>query len=375
MFSKNTLSKRVNSFDIIKIKSTSNPQTITFGSPFTTESEEIIHSVSVTYHSYGNYIPGKTKVVWVCHALTGNSDVFDWWPGLFGTNGLFNPNEYFIICANVIGSSYGSTCPNSINENGEKYLQNFPLITPRDMSRIHEQLRIYLEIETIDILIGASLGGQQAIEWAIEHPSLIKQLILIATNARHSAYGIAFNEAQRQAIYNDPTFGNGNIDDAKEGLKIARAIAMISYRSYQGYAITQTDENNNKLDDFKASSYQRYQGQKLADRFNAYSYIVLSKAMDAHNVGRKRDSISKALQEIRSKTLIIGIDSDNLFPTSEQKFLKNKIENAKYAEISSAFGHDGFLVEGEKLKDIINDFLHNDFKKFSPTIFKHKKTI
>jgi homoserine O-acetyltransferase len=145
---------------------------------------------------------------------------------------------------------------------------------------------------------------------------------------------------------------------------------MISYRSYQGYGITQTDDDLNKIDDFKASSYQRYQGQKLANRFNAYSYVTLSKAMDSHNVGRNRESIEAALSLITAKTLVIGIDTDNLFPISEQLFLKKNIKDAKYITISSAFGHDGFLVEGDKLKEIINDFLKNDFRRFSPTTFK-----
>ena len=195
---------------------------------------------------------------------------------------------------------------------------------------------------------------------------------MVATNARHSAYGIAYNETQRQAIYNDPTYGKGSIDDAKDGLKVARAIAMISYRSYQGYEITQTDEDLNKIDDFKASSYQRYQGQKLANRFNAYSYITLSRAMDSHNLGRGRESIEKALNKITARTLVIGIDSDYLFPVSEQKFLHENIKGSQFITISSDFGHDGFLVEGKQLEQIIDDFLTNDFKKHLVTTFKKR---
>jgi homoserine O-acetyltransferase len=372
MFFQNTFSSNTNTLTVENtlLEFDSNPINKTFDTLFITESNETLNGLSITFHAYGKYIPGKTKVVWACHALTGNSDVFDWWPGLFGENDYFNPKDYFIICANVIGSSYGSTSSDHKDENGNLYLNNFPTVTPRDMARAHEILRTELGIEQIDILIGASLGGQQAVEWAIEQPSVFKQLILVATNARHSAYGIAYNETQRQAIYNDPTYGKGSIDDAKDGLKVARAIAMISYRSYQGYEITQTDEDLNKIDDFKASSYQRYQGQKLANRFNAYSYVTLSKAMDAHNVGRNKESIEAALAQITAKTLVIGIDSDNLFPVSEQIYLKEHIKGAKYIAISSAFGHDGFLVEGPKLKEIIDDFLVNDFRRFSPTTFK-----
>lgn len=350
-----------------------NPIQIALNESFTTEGGENIENIIITYHTYGTYNATTSKVVWVCHALTGNSDVFDWWGGLFGENDYFNPKEYFIICANVIGSCYGSTGADHIDSTGKLYLNNFPLVTPRDMARIHEKLRVKLGIENIHLLIGSSLGGQQASEWAIEQPDIIEQLILIATNARHSAFGIAYNESQRLAIYNDATFGNGTLEDAKEGLKVARSIAMISYRSYKGYELTQTDEDLYKTDDFKSSSYQRYQGLKLANRFNAYSYITLSKAMDSHNLARGRDSIEDALAKIKARTLVIGIDSDYLFPVSEQIYLHENIKDSQYITISSDFGHDGFLVEGKQLEQIIDDFLTNGFKKHLITTFKKKE--
>ncbi len=347
-----------------------NPQLYTLETPFITEGKKVINDLKITFHTYGCFVPGKSKVIWACHALTGNSDVFDWWKGLFGEDELFNPKDYFIVCANVIGSSYGTTGPDSLNVEGNIYLNDFPLITPRDMARAHELLRVHLGISKINTLIGASLGGQQALEWSIEQPEVIENLILIATNARHSAYGIAFNESQRLAIYGDPTYGKGSIDDAKNGLAVARSIAMLSYRSYSGYGKTQSNEENDIVDNFKASSYQTYQGQKLANRFNAYSYITLSKAMDSHNVGRGRYSIENALKQIEAKTLVVGIDSDALFPVSEQLFLKNNIPFSEFATISSDFGHDGFLVENEQLNKIISDFLYNQFKKHLPTTFK-----
>ncbi len=336
----------------------SNPKVFEYNSSFQTEGNQTIHNLQIAYHTYGNYIPNVSKVVWACHALTGNSDVYDWWAGVFGENALFNPNEYFIVCANVIGSSYGSSSSSSLDENGKLYLNNFPLVTPRDMAYAHSLLKNHLGITSIYTLIGASLGGQQAVEWSILEPSIFENLILIATNARHSAFGIAFNESQRLAIYGDPTYGNGSIDDAKYGLSVARSIAMISYRSYEGYVKTQTNEGDETVDNFRASSYQSYQGQKLANRFNAYSYITLCKAMDSHNVGRGRGSIEKALSGISAKTLVIGIDSDYLFPLVEQVYLKENIQGAQLATISSDFGHDGFLVENEQLLKIIGGFIH-----------------
>ena len=341
---------------------------------FQLENGFVFEELQVAYHTYGTLNAKKNNVIWVCHALTANSDVFDWWKGIFGENDLFNPKDHFIVCANILGSHYGTTGPLNYPTNEQPLLHDFPAFTTRDLARIHDLLRLELGIEKIQLLIGASLGGQQALEWSIEQPDLIEKLVLIATNARHSAYGIAFNETQRQAIYTDLTYGNGTVDGGTNGLKTARAIAMLSYRSYEGYLKTQTSLDNHLTEDFPAASYQRYQGQKLADRFNAYSYVLLSKAMDAHNVGRKRASIEIALQFIKAKTLVIGIDSDLLFPVSEQAFLAEWIPNAHLATIDSDFGHDGFLVEHKQLSDLLSDFLYNDLKKHRPTVFKKQVT-
>ena len=326
-------------------------------------------NLTISFHTFGRLNARKSNVVWVCHALTANSNVEEWWDGLFGTHRLFDPDEYFIVCANSLGSCYGTTGPLS-DENDGPLLDCFPAITTRDMSRAHDVLRRHLGLDSIYTLIGASLGGQQALEWAIESPNLFENLILIATNAHHSAYGIAFNESQRTAIYNDRTFGNGQLNGGKEGLALARSIAMLSYRSYEGYEKTQSESSNQYLNAFRASTYQNYQGKKLADRFCAYSYVTLSKAMDAHNVGRDRVSIECALKEIKASTLVIGISSDSLFPTNEQKTLANHIHDADYVEIHSDFGHDGFLIETEKLESLISDFLRKEYGQIRPTVFK-----
>ena len=341
-----------------------------YPSSFVLESGVILDSLQIAYHTYGSLNDSKNNVIWVCHALTANSDVFDWWSGVFGENDLFNPNDQFIVCANIVGSCYGSSGPLNTEIDGQLALDHFPFISTRDMAKAHDLLRVHLGLEKIKVLIGASLGGQQALEWSIDQPTVIENLILIATNARHSAYGIAFNETQRLAIFADQTFGNGNVDGGRQGLITARAIAMLSYRSYNGYTKTQTNPGNHNTDDFLAASYQRHQGEKLANRFNAYSYLTLSKAMDAHNVGRKRASVEIALQQIRANTLVIGIESDLLFPIQEQEHLSEWIPHAQFGKIDSDFGHDGFLVENKQLTDLIKDFLYNDFKQNRPTIFK-----
>lgn len=326
--------------------------------PFTLESGKQLPTVQVAYHTFGTYSENK-PVIWVCHALTANSDVSDWWNGLFGENDLFNHAEYFIVCANVLGSCYGTTGPSSEYLSKDESFLNFPLITPRDMANLHESLRINLNINKIDILIGSSLGGQQAQEFAFTLKEKLSKLILIATNAKHSPYGIAFNESQRLAILADQTFEKQTHNGGANGLKAARSIAMLSYRSYDGYHVTQSENDNQKTDDFKASSYQNYQGQKLVNRFDAYSYWYLLKAMDSHNIGRNRESIEHALKEIKAKTLVIGITSDLLFPVSEQAFLAKYIPNAELEIIDSIFGHDGFLVETKQLENILKTFINN----------------
>lgn len=339
-------------------------------SAFQLESGDKLESLQVAFTTYGTYDPSKNNIIWICHALTANSEVDEWWSNIVGEKGYFNPSDYFIVCANVIGSTYGTTGPLTPLRNKRPLLDEFPFITIRDMVNVHEELRKFLGINKIHTVIGASLGGQQALEWNILNPSLFENTIVIASNARHSAYGIAFNESQRLAIINDPSYGNGQLNGGRQGLIIARSIAMLSYRSYDGYGLGQTNPGNYRTDDFLASSYQAYQGKKLADRFNAYSYITLSRAMDSHNVGRNRESIESALSQISSKTLIIGIESDLLFPLSEQKYLADNIENSKYTTINSDFGHDGFLIEHEQLTEIFNDFFSNNIKSHKPTLLK-----
>jgi len=331
--------------------------------PFELESGQKIQNLEIGYHTYGRLNANKDNVVWVCHALTANSDVFDWWKGLFGKNDFFNPDDHFIVCANILGSPYGTTNPLSVNPvTGQPYYLAFPQYNVRDIVKAHQLLAEHLKIGQVEILLGGSLGGQQAIEWAIIEPNRIKNLILIATNARHSPWGIAFNESQRLALTSDRTFYSNSPDGGKKGLKAARSIALLSYRGYKTYTVSQQDDNDNISDDHRASSYQNYQGEKLVNRFNAYSYWYLSKAMDSHNVGRDRKGVEKALSLIKAKTLVIGIKSDLLFPVEEQQYLFRHIPKAAFAEFDSFYGHDGFLIETEALTNVITSFFKTDVK-------------
>jgi homoserine O-acetyltransferase/O-succinyltransferase len=325
--------------------------------PFALEGGVTLASIEIAYHTYGRLNKEKNNVIWVCHALTANSDVFDWWKGLFGENDFFNPEEHYIVCANNLGSCYGTTGPltHSSEFNGALY-SYFPAITIRDMVNAHDLLRRHLGIEKIHTVIGGSQGGQQALEWNIQEPGLFSNLVLVATNAQHSPWGIAFNESQRLAIKADRTYYSNHPEGGQKGLAAARSIALLSYRNYHTYVETQKEEAADKTDDYRAASYQRYQGDKLVRRFNAYSYIALSKAMDSHNVGRGRGTVEAALSNVKAKTLVISVSSDLLFPVSEQKFLANHIPGASYSAIDSFYGHDGFLIETEKLTGELKKF-------------------
>ncbi|XVJ64637.1 MAG: homoserine O-acetyltransferase [Lacibacter sp.] len=332
--------------------------------PFRLESGALLNEYHLAYTTLGELNETKDNVVWIFHALTANSNAEEWWPGLVGEGKLFDPQKYFIICVNMPGSVYGSISPLDKNPlTGESYYHEFPWFTTRDMIRAYQPLREALGIRKIYVGIGGSMGGQQLLEWAIEEPYLFEHIIPIATNAFHSAWGIAFNASQRMAIEADPSFKNKNDDAGIEGLKVARSIALLSYRHYEAYGISQIEESNDVLNDFKSESYQRYQGEKLANRFNAFSYYFLSKAMDAHNIGRGRQSIELSLKEIKAKTLVIGISNDILFPLEEQRFLASTINGAAFKAIDSFYGHDGFLLEYEIITKSISAFLKQHSKE------------
>lgn len=338
----------------------------TYNRPFRLESGALLSQYHLAYTTIGKLNETKDNVVWVFHALTANSNAQEWWPGLVGEGKLFDPKNYFIICVNMPGSAYGSSSPLDVNPlTNEKYFHEFPWFTTRDMIRAYQPLREALGIRKIFIGIGGSMGGQQLLEWAIEEPFLFEHIIPIATNAYHSAWGIAFNASQRMAIEADPTWKNKNVDAGAEGLKVARSIALLSYRHYEAYGISQIEETNEVLTDFKSEGYQRYQGKKLAERFNAFSYYFLSKGMDAHNIGRSRQSIELSLKDITAKTLVIGIGNDVLFPLEEQRFLAKSISGASFKAIDSFYGHDGFLLEFEPITHSILSFLKQHSKEES----------
>jgi homoserine O-acetyltransferase len=326
--------------------------------PFPLESGKVLPGFTLAYHTGGNLNTGKTNVVWVCHALTGNSQADDWWGGLIGAGKLIDPENWFWVCANMPGSCYGSTYALSTNpDTGQPWYHDFPQLTHRDMVRAFDLLRQHLELPRIALLIGGSTGGQHVLEWAVQQPEVFDAIAPIATNAFHSPWGIAFNEAQRMAIEADPSWKSRHPDAGKNGMRAARAIALLSYRGYAAYGKTQAETDISKTDGYRAATYQQYQGDKLYQRFDAFAYWTLSKAMDSHHLGRGRGSAEAALRLIRAKALVIGVEHDVLFPAEEQEFLAAHIPGAELAMISSPYGHDGFLIEWDQLTELLGSFL------------------
>jgi homoserine O-acetyltransferase len=334
----------------------------------------VLPGYHLAYTTHGKLNEAKDNAVWIFHALTANSDPAEWWPGLVGDAKLFDPARYYIVCVNMPGSCYGSIGPLTTNPvTGLPYYHDFPFFTTRDMVRAYQPLREFLGIEKIHIGIGGSMGGQQLLEWAVEEPDLFEFIFPIATNAQHSPWGIAFNTAQRMSIEADHTWKEKHERAGLEGMKAARATALISYRHYQTYLRSQPRSNLFPFDEEGwngAASYQRYQGEKLAKRFNAFSYHVLSQSMDAHNLGRGRTSVQNALAGIRASTLTIGIETDILFPLLEQQEIAAHIPSATYQTIYSAYGHDGFLLEFTSITDLITSHLNKErkaYRKFAVT--------
>lgn len=326
---------------------------------FELESGQVLPELMVAYHTYGTMNADKSNVVWICHHLTASSAVVKWWPGVVGEGAVLNPESYFIVCANILGSCYGTTGPNSINsETQSPYYSEFPRITIRDMVKAHILLRQHLGIHAIHLLVGGSMGGYQALEWAFMESDVIKKLFLLATSATESAWGIATHTAQRLAIEADSSWQDPSADAGAKGLKAARAIGMLTYRNYGIMVKNQTDTDTEKLDHYRASSYIHYQGDKLVKRFSAACYWLLTKAMDSHHLARGRGGdVNKVLQLMPQPALIIGVSSDILCPLDEQRHLAQQMPNATLVEIDSTYGHDGFMVESEKIARFLSAWL------------------
>ncbi len=313
----------------------------------------VLENARIVFHTSGCR---EGRVVWICHALTANSNPRDWWPEMVGPGKAIDTEKDYVVCVNMLGSPYGSEGPARDNPvTGKPWLLDFPEITIRDSVNSFIEVRKHLGIGKIDLLIGASNGGFNAIEWAVTEPELFERCLFLCTAPRISPFVGATIETQRMALEADATFREArDLSGGREGLKCARAQALITYRCFEGYGLTQAEEDPDTLFAGRVASYERYQGEKLVRRgFDAYSYFYLSNAMDSHNTGRGRGGVQKALQSIRARTTVLAVDTDLLFPPAESRQWAAWIPGARYVEISSHFGHDGFLLETAKLSALI----------------------
>ncbi|RDI37913.1 homoserine O-acetyltransferase MetX [Falsibacillus pallidus] len=340
------------------------------------ESGSILHQVEVAFEWAGN---SEKPAILICHALTGNHRAVGseeepgWWAGLIGQGGFIDTRDWQIITMNVLGGCDGTTGPASERPGvGTLYQTDFPLITIRDMVTVQYEALKKLGIRHLHAVIGGSLGGMQTLEFGIMHPDFMNLIIPLAVTPALSDYGIAFNAIGRKAIYDDPLWKNGKYDVTApplNGLITARMIGMVTYRSRDAFnerskrRRIQEESGIGNLE-YDVESYLHYQGEKLTRRFDANSYIYLLKAMDSHDIGRKRGGIENALSKIKAETLLIAFQDDLLYPPEVMKDAAERLQGmgtpADFIEIETKYGHDGFLVEFEKWGPIIKERLDAD---------------
>lgn len=355
------------------------PQVVDVASPnrpLVLESGARLPHVAVAYEAYGELDASGRNAVLICHALTGSAhaagrhearDVPGWWDPLIGPGKAIDTRRTFVVCSNVLGGCYGTTGPTSLDaQTGHPYGPDFPRFTIRDMVAVQRRLQEALGVRQWRAVIGGSMGGMQALEWAITHPDSVRGLVAVAIGARHSAWAIGLNEVARRAIMADPSWQGGRyaLDRQPEsGLGLARAIAMLSYRSYDSLEAKFGRERRSEDDDalsssFEIASYLAYQGVKLVRRFDANTYLGLTRAMDEHDVAAGRGRLDEVLSRVSARTLVMGIASDVLYPEVEQQRLVELIPQARYQRLVSPHGHDGFLIEYPQLAAQLRRFMH-----------------
>ncbi len=325
---------------------------------FELESGVRLPSVTVAHRTWGRLGPAGDNAVLVCHALTGGADVDRWWGALLGPGRALDPERDFVVCSNVLGGCYGTTGPASARPGGGCWGGCFPAITIRDIVRVQAALLERLGVRRLRLVIGGSLGGMQVLEWALGFPQQVEAIVPIAVSARHSAWCIALSEAQRQAIYADPRWRGGSYpaDDAPEaGLAVARQVAMCTYRSRESLE-PRFSRGAGPDGGFAVAAWLRHHGRSLVQRVDAASYVALTRAMDPHDVGRGRGGWREALAGVRSRALVVSVDSDVLYPPVEQEELAAALPNARLATLRSPHGHDAFLIEAEQVNRLVAEF-------------------
>ncbi len=353
--------------------------------------------VTVAYETYGELTAAKDNAIFVCHALTGDAHVAGWhsaesrkpgwWDGLVGPGKALDTNKYFIICANVLGGCQGTTGPSCRNPaTGQPYGLRFPFITVGDIVEVHAALVHKLGIETLLGLVGGSLGGMQVLDWVARYPNRVHAAVCLASSAKLSAQGIAFNAVGRRAITADPDFKDGDYygEDASKygdvgprfGLSLARMIAHITYLSEAsierkfGRDLQHSDHleyNLQKETEFKIESYLHYQGKRFIERFDANSYLYLTRAMDYFDLAARHGSLQEALGKTNARFLITSYHTDWLFPSVQSREIVKALVEARrhvtYLELESVFGHDSFLIEIKQLEELVTPLLAETYRR------------
>ena len=352
--------------------------------PFSLEGGGSLRRFTLAYETWGELDADAGNAVLLCHTLTGDSHAagrmgpghptVGWWDPLIGPGKPLDTDRYFVVCANVLGGCQGSTGPASLDPHlGRPYGSRFPVVTVRDAIRSQARLADHLGIERWLGVAGGSMGGMQALEWAVMFPHRVRSIVALATTTAASAWQIAYSAAGRRAVALDPKWRGGDYYDAEpgdgphEGLEVARALAQITYRSDRVFEDRFGREWAERLGGFdlwqrfEVESYLEYHGEKLARRFDANSYLVLNKMMDLHDIGRGRGGTERALGRIQAPTLTMSISSDTLYPPHLQEELRDGLHAAgkevEYAVVESPHGHDGFLLEFEPIGKAVHEFL------------------
>ena len=350
--------------------------------PLRLELGGVVEHVTVAFETYGELGPAGDNAVLLTHALTGSAhaagvqagageghELPGWWDPLVGPGRAIDTARFFVVCSNVLGGCYGTTGPSSTNPaTGEPYGLAFPRYTVRDMVEVQRRLLDRLGVGTLHAVVGGSMGGMQALEWAATHPERVRKVVPIAIGARHSAWAIGLNEVARRAITADPAWAGGRYPPGGQpeaGLGLARAVAMLSYRSVDSleakFGRDRVRASRELLGhSFEIESYLAYQGVKLVQRFDANTYLYLTRAMDDYDLSEGRGRLTDVLARIVMPTLVMGIDSDVLYPESEVRALADALPNASYARLTSPHGHDAFLIEFPQLAARLRRFLEAD---------------
>ncbi len=350
-------------------------------------SGQTLEGFTLAYETYGQLNADRSNAILICHALSGDAHVagytdaegekIGWWDDAVGPGKMFDTERFFVICSNVIGGCQGSSGPASLAADGKPYALRFPFVTVPDMVLAQRHLLDYLGIQKLFSVAGGSMGGMQALQWAVDYPERVGSVLFLASTARSSTQNIAFNEIGRQAIYADPNWNQGDYYDKTPpaaGLSVARMVGHITYMSEYSLESKFGRHTQNGGDlaynfgtDFAVESYLKHQGEKFVERFDANSYLYITKALDYYDVADGYGTMHEALRRVQCPLLVVSISSDWLYTAEQALELVNALEDlnkkVNYRHIEASFGHDSFLVEVEAMTEIVGGYLNRQWEK------------